>query len=58
MTVFAFCLYAVWVLNFGSLTSVLFVNGLIPIFIFVFVIKGMVNLTPKLLPRKSQPLVK
>jgi oligosaccharide repeat unit polymerase len=58
MTIFAFSLYAIWVLNFGSLTSVLFVNGLIPIFIFVFVIKGIVNLTPKLLPRNSQPLTK
>ena len=39
MSIFAFILYAIWVLNFGSITSVLFVNGVIPIFIFIWLIK-------------------
>jgi oligosaccharide repeat unit polymerase len=39
MSIFAFLLYAIWVLNFGSITSVLFVNGLLPIFIFMWGIK-------------------
>jgi oligosaccharide repeat unit polymerase len=39
MTIFAFILYAIWVLNFGSITSVLLVNGVIPIFILIFSIK-------------------
>lgn len=30
ITLFAFCIYAIWALNFGSVTSVLLVNGIIP----------------------------
>ena len=33
LTVYSYIFYAIWVLNFGSITSVLFVNGVIPIFI-------------------------
>ena len=39
MTLYAFLMYGVWVLNFGSVTSVLFVNGVIPVFILVWLIR-------------------
>jgi oligosaccharide repeat unit polymerase len=43
MSIYAFILYAIWVLNFGSLTSVLFVNGIIPVFILIWGIKVLVS---------------
>ncbi len=33
ITLFSFCIYAIWALNFGSVTSVLFVNGILPVLI-------------------------
>lgn len=39
IALFSFMIYAFWVLNSGSLTSVLFVNGVLPVFIFVGIIK-------------------
>jgi oligosaccharide repeat unit polymerase len=41
MTIYAFFIYAIWVLNFGSVTSVLFVNGVIPIFILIWCIRAL-----------------
>lgn len=38
ITLFAFCLYAIWALNFGSVTSVLFVNGIIPVLVLYFIV--------------------
>lgn len=43
MSIYVFILYAIWVLNFGSITSVLFVNGVIPVFIFVWGVKILVS---------------
>jgi len=39
MTIYAFFVYAIWALNFGSITSVLLVNGVIPIFILIGCLK-------------------
>ncbi len=39
IALYSFMIYAFWVLNSGSITSVLFVNGVIPVFIFVWFIK-------------------
>ncbi len=36
----AFIVYAIWVLNFGSITSVLIVNGVLPVFALVFAIRA------------------
>ena len=41
MTIYAFFIYAIWALNFGSVTSVLFVNGVIPIFILMWCIRAL-----------------
>ncbi|MCG3117561.1 MAG: oligosaccharide repeat unit polymerase [Candidatus Manganitrophus sp. SA1] len=37
--VYSFIIYAIWALNFGSITSVLFVNGVIPVLILVWMIR-------------------
>ncbi len=39
ISLYAFMMYAFWVLHQGSLTSVLFVNGVIPVFLFVWLIR-------------------
>jgi hypothetical protein len=39
IAIYAFLVYAFWVLNSGSITSVLFVNGVIPVFLFVWAIE-------------------
>lgn len=38
ITLFAFCIYAIWALNFGSITSVLFVNGIVPVLIIYYIV--------------------
>lgn len=39
LATYAFIVYAIWVLNFGSITSVLIVNGVLPVFALIFGIK-------------------
>lgn len=41
---YSFMVYAFWVLNSGSITSVLFVNGVIPLFFLILIIRGMEEL--------------
>ena len=43
VAVYSFVVYAIWALNFGSVTSVLFVNGLIPVFILIWVVRMSVD---------------
>lgn len=40
MAVYSFMIYAIWVLNFGSVTSVLLVNGVLP----VLIVSGLLRL--------------
>jgi hypothetical protein len=47
LAMYSFMIYAFWVLNSGSITSVLFVNGVIPFFFLLMMFKG----TEKLLQR-------
>jgi len=48
IAIYSFMIYAFWVLNSGSITSVLFVNGVIPVLIFVWFIKFLERvLSPK-----------
>lgn len=39
IAVYSFIAYAIWALNFGSITSVLFVNGVVPVFILIWIIR-------------------
>ena len=42
VAVFSFVVYAIWVLNFGSITSVLIVNGVLPVFALVWLMRFVV----------------
>jgi oligosaccharide repeat unit polymerase len=44
IALYSFMVYAFWVLNMGSVTSVLFVNGVIPVFLLVLLFNGMERL--------------
>lgn len=44
MTIFAVFIYSIWALNFGSITSVLFVNGVIPVFLLIFGLKFLTSI--------------
>jgi len=46
--------YAFWVLNMGSVTSVLFVNGVIPVFLFVLLFNGMERLFGGAVPLRGK----
>jgi hypothetical protein len=39
IALYAFMLYAFWVLNSGSVTSVVFVNGVIPVLLLAWAVK-------------------
>lgn len=39
IALYSFMVYAIWALNFGSVTSVLFVNGVVPVFILIWMIR-------------------
>jgi hypothetical protein len=41
MAIYSFMVYAIWVLNFGSITSVLFVNGVLPVVLMTFAMRGL-----------------
>lgn len=41
IALYSFMVYAFWVLNMGSVTSVLFVNGVLPVLILVLLFNGM-----------------
>lgn len=38
IAVYSFCIYSIWTLNFGSVTSVLFAVGLLPVLLIYFII--------------------
>ena len=40
IALYAFLVYAFWVLNSGSITSVLFVNGVLPVFVLAWAIRA------------------
>ena len=40
IAIYAFLVYAFWVLNSGSITSVLFVNGVLPVFVLAWAIRA------------------
>jgi len=44
IALYSFMVYAFWVLNMGSVTSVLFVNGVIPVLLLVLLFNGMERL--------------
>jgi hypothetical protein len=44
IALYSFMVYAFWVLNMGSVTSVLFVNGVVPVFLLVLLFNGMEGL--------------
>jgi oligosaccharide repeat unit polymerase len=44
IALYSFMVYAFWVLNMGSVTSVLFVNGVMPVFLLVLLFNGMERL--------------
>ena len=53
MTIFAVFIYSIWALNFGSITSVLFVNGVIPVFLLIFGLKFLTSIFNLTKPTKK-----
>jgi oligosaccharide repeat unit polymerase len=54
MSIFAVLVYSIWALNFGSITSVLLVNGVIPVFILIFCLKFLTAIFNLYKPKKLE----